>query len=231
MWWRTGSYHFFLSYELIMPVPAVRSKWHQWMYVAFQKFHSTQSQVSYLDVSTINLQLKKSKLNTISSFQRAKLSNKRSKRTSDQPELLSHLHKISGKIYLIMTWTEDRSITAMLDIQSFPGGSGFHPVRSLPHSWPNLLKHSLILFVTSEGCGKQNAKTPLERMNAMWHQSSINPVCSWHVYSTATSTSRPCQLPHLSAHPYIILQASTMQAVPLEWRCKCESTRGRWCLS
>lgn len=119
-----------------MPVPAVRSKWHQWMYVALQKFHSTQSQVSYLDVSTMNLHPKKSRLNTNSSFQRAKLSNKRNKRTSDQPELLPHLHRISGKIYLIMTWTEDRSITAMLDIQSFPGGSSFHPVRSLPHSWP-----------------------------------------------------------------------------------------------
>ena len=86
-----------------MPVLAIRSKRHQRMYVALQKFHSTQSQVSYLDVSTINLYPNKSRLNTNSSFQRAKLSNKRNKRTSDQPERLPHPHKISGKIDLIMT--------------------------------------------------------------------------------------------------------------------------------
>lgn len=63
-----------------------------------------------------------------------------------------------------------------------------------------MLKHILILLVTSKRCRGQLAKTLLERMDAVWHPNSINPASSWHVQNTETGTCRPLQLPHLSAH-------------------------------
>jgi hypothetical protein len=99
-----------------------------------------------------------------------------------------------------MNWTKIDSSLPHLKPSLFSGSGGFNHIRSLLHSWPECLKHIHIPLVSSERCIGQFAKSPLERINAMWQDSSINSAHSWHVYSTATGTCRPCQLSHLNAH-------------------------------
>lgn len=78
---------------------------------------------------------------------------------------------------------------------------------------------------------KTRCQDPTWKDRCHWHQSPINPACSWPVYSTATGTCRLCQPPLLGAHPLHYSPSSTIQTVSLEGRCGHKSTRGRWCLS
>lgn len=115
------------------------------------------------------------------------------RRTVDYMEQhLVYQCRVSETISLTVSWTEDRSITVALEIYSFPI---ILKVFFIPGQSAEACSHRSLEKDTGTSC-----QDSPERTIAMWRQSSVSPACSWHAFSIATGTCRPCQLSYLGAH-------------------------------